>query len=152
MLANKYIVFVARAVLGCVFVVAAIDKIAAPEAFAANIAAYKLIPYALVNLIALVVPWMELLCGVFLIGGVYRRGSAAILSVLLAVFMVAMVSALLRELKIDCGCFGKAHASPVSWMRVLEDAGLFLLGVYIYVVSRLRREATERESAEPSAV
>ena len=52
-------------------------------------------------------------------------------------FIVAMIGALLRELKIDCGCFGKEHATPVSWMKVWEDVGLLILGAYSYLVSRL---------------
>jgi putative oxidoreductase len=150
MLANKYLLFAVRAFLGCVFVVAAVDKVAAPEAFAASIAAYKLIPYALVNIIALVVPWLEMLCGVLLLAGVYQRGSAAILSALLAVFMAAMVSALLRELKIDCGCFGKEHATPVSWLKVLEDAGLLVLAVYLWFVPRAPGGERGEETAEGS--
>jgi putative oxidoreductase len=136
MLSNKYLLLVARLLLGSMFIVASIDKIAAPEAFAANIVAYKLIPYALVNIMALVVPWMELLCGIFLVGGVYTRGSSALISILLVVFIVAIMTALLRELKIDCGCFGKEHATPVSWMKVLEDVGLLILGLYSYRFSR----------------
>ena len=128
----------ARLFLGGMFIVASIDKIAAPDAFAANVLAYKLTPYALVNVMSLVIPWVELLCGIFLIGGVYRRGSSALISILLGVFIIAMVSALVRELKIDCGCFGKEHATPVSWMKVIEDIGLLVLGVYSYRFSRLR--------------
>ena len=134
MLSNKYLLLAARLLLGSMFIVASIDKIAAPDAFAANIVAYQLLPYALVNMIALIVPWMELLCGIFLVGGVYTRGSSALLSILLVVFIVAMVAALLRELKIDCGCFGKEHATPVSWRKVAEDVGLLLLGVYIFII------------------
>ncbi|HEV8537877.1 MAG TPA: MauE/DoxX family redox-associated membrane protein, partial [Bacteroidota bacterium] len=118
MLSNKYFLALARLVLGVVFIIASIDKIAAPDAFAANIAAYKLAPYAAVNFVALVMPWIELLCGVLLISGEYVRGSSALISILLVMFIVAMVSALAREMKIDCGCFGKEHATPVSWMKV----------------------------------
>ncbi|HTK81964.1 MAG TPA: MauE/DoxX family redox-associated membrane protein [Bacteroidota bacterium] len=130
MLSNKYILAVVRIFLGSVFIVASIDKISAPDAFAASIVAYKLVPYAAVNILALVIPWLELVCGIFLIGGVYVRGSSFALSVLLTVFIVAIITALLRELKIDCGCFGKEHATPVSWMKVGEDLGLLLLSMY----------------------
>ena len=119
-------------VLGVVFIIASIDKIVSPDAFAANVQAYGLVPYALVNITALVIPWLELVCGVFLLGGVRLQSSSAILSALLSMFIIAMIIALVRELKIDCGCFGKEHATPVSWMRVLEDVGLLILGVHCY--------------------
>ncbi|MBI4546784.1 MAG: DoxX family membrane protein [Ignavibacteriae bacterium] len=134
-LSNKYVLLISRLVLGSVFIVASIDKIALPEAFAVNIVAYKLLPYGLTNLFALIVPWMELLCGVFLIAGVFLRSSSFMVSLLLSMFTIAMITALVRGLKIDCGCFGVEHASPVSWMRVLEDLGLLVLGIHIFTLS-----------------
>lgn len=144
-LSNRYIIVLSRVVLGLVFIIASIDKITAPDAFAANVQAYGLVPYALVNVMALVIPWIELICGIFLLGGVRVQSCSAILSVLLCVFVVAMMSALARELKIDCGCFGKEHATPVSWMRVLEDVGLLILGIHLII---FRTDAV-RESSTP---
>ena len=140
MLTNKYLVLAARCVLGVVFIIASIDKIAAPDAFAASIEAYKLTPYVFINILSIVIPWMELCCGIFLIGGVYMRGSSMLLSLLLSVFIIAIMTALLRGLKIDCGCFGKEHATPVSWMKVVEDIGLFILGVYLFIVSSPKKQ------------
>ncbi len=150
-LSNKYLLRIARFILGIVFIVTSIDKIDNPDAFAANIVAYKLAPYALINVIALMMPWLELLCGVFLIAGVYVRGSSVLISVLLGVFMVAMMSALLRGLDIDCGCFGKEHASPVTWMKVFEDVGLLVLGLYSYRFSWLSEEVKARKPQQTSS-
>lgn len=134
-LSNRYIIFISRLVLGSVFIIASIDKIVAPEAFAANVQAYRLVPFSLVNIFALAIPWVELVCGIFLIAGVFIRSSSILLSILLCVFIVAIVSALLRGLSIDCGCFGVEHTSPVSWIRVWEDIGLMILGIHIFVFS-----------------
>ena len=142
-LTHPYLVLIVRCFLGAVFIVAAIEKIAIPETFAISVEAYKLIPTQLINIFALIIPWMELVCGLFLVAGVLARASAALLSALLSVFIVALISALLRELKIDCGCFGLAHATPVGWGKVLEDVGLLILASYIYFVSAPgRREET----------
>ena len=135
-LSNKYVILLSRLILGSVFIVAAIDKIAFPDAFAANVIAYKLIPYSLVNLFALIIPWLELFCGIFLVGRVFPRSSSFLVSGLLTIFTIAMITALVRGLKIDCGCFSAEHNSPVSWMRVLEDIGLLLFAVHIFVYSR----------------
>lgn len=140
-LKNPYVVLVSRYLLGVVFIIASIDKIFFVEAFAANIEAYKMVPYPIVNLLALIIPWLELICGILLIGGVYVRGSALILTALLGIFTAAIISALMRGLEIDCGCFGKDHATPVSWTKVAEDLGLMVLGVYIIV--RSRKDLTE---------
>jgi len=135
---HPYLLLLVRCFLGVVFIVAAIDKIALPEAFAISIEAYKLLPIQAINVVALIVPWVELVCGLFLIADVMKRASAALLSALLIVFIVALISALLRELKIDCGCFGPSHATPVGWGKVMEDVGLLILAVYLYVASTIR--------------
>jgi uncharacterized membrane protein YphA (DoxX/SURF4 family) len=137
-LGNATVVLLSRLVLGTFFIVASIDKIGFPDAFAANIFAYKLVPAIFVNVAAVFLPWLELLTGIFLVAGVRVRSSAAIVAFLLAVFMVAMSIALFRELKIDCGCFGKDHATPVTWARVLEDAGLLVLALHLLAYPRSR--------------
>lgn len=125
LLSNPLLLLASRFVLAMVFVVAAVPKIAQPETFAASIEAYELLPVAAVNLVAIAVPWLELLCAVFLIGGAWVRPSAAILGAMLLVFIVAIASAILRGLNINCGCFGGA-GSPVGWGKVLEDVALLV--------------------------
>ncbi len=147
---HPLLLLVARWLLGLVFVFAAIEKIAAPEVFAISVEAYKLIPVAVVNIFAIVIPWIELLCGIFLIGGVYLRESALILSFLLIVFVFAILSAMIRHLNIDCGCFGKQYSSNVGWPKVLEDLGLLITGLYTALASRKPAEAAPRP--EPDAL
>ena len=132
---NKTLIVASRFVLGIVFIVASIEKIAVPEIFAANIQAYQTMPTVFINLIALIIPWMELICGIFLLGGVFVRSSSLMLSVLLVMFILLIAFAMIRGLKIECGCFGASHGSPVGWMRIIEDIGLLLLGLYLYFAS-----------------
>ncbi len=126
LLSNRYLLLAARFILGMVFIVAAIPKVGGPESFAASIEAYELLPVFAVNAIAIAVPWIELICGLFLVAGVYTRSAAALLGTLLAVFIVAISAAVLRGLNIDCGCFGGTDGSPVGWGKVLEDVALLV--------------------------
>ncbi len=130
--AAKYLILCARIVLGVVFIVASIDKIAAPDAFAGSIQAYRILPMATINTAALILAWLELLCGIFLLSGFMVKPSALIVSALLAVFLAAMLLAMARGLAIDCGCFGKEHATPLGWMKIAEDTGLLLLGILLW--------------------
>ena len=132
---HKYIVLAARLFFGSVFIIASVEKIAYPETFAVSVEAYNILPLALVNIFSLVLPWLELLCGVFLVGGFYLKASASILTTCLGVFVVAILSAMMRQLNIDCGCFGPAHSTPVGWSKVIEDIGLFILGIYLILAS-----------------
>lgn len=125
LLSNRLLLLAARFVLGMVFIIAAVPKIAGPESFAVAVGAYELLPVALLNIVAIVIPWMELLCGIFLVGGAWTRPSAALLGGLLLFFIVAISSAILRGLNINCGCYG-GDGTPVGWGKVLEDVALLL--------------------------
>ena len=116
--------------LGLFFVVAALPKIADPPAFAHMIYNYRLLPGGLVNAAALVMPWAELLMGIALICGIWRRTAAILVGALLAVFIVAISVNLLRGNAIDCGCFdvadaGKSVEERLHDMRmvVVRDVG-----------------------------
>jgi len=74
-LSSPVLQFPVRVLIGLIFVVASIDKIAAPDAFAASIEAYHLVPGSIINLMAIIVPWMELFIGM-------SRAATAVSSVL----------------------------------------------------------------------
>lgn len=134
-LSNKYLIFVFRLAVGFVFIIAAIPKIADPSSFAKSIEAYQLMPAISINLAALLIPWIELLIGIFLIAGFMLRGSAVLSVSLFAVFSIIIAVSLMRGLSIDCGCFG-ANSSPLNWMRFWDDIGLMLLSILIYHTSK----------------
>lgn len=123
---------IARVILGLIFVYASIEKITYPEPFAQNIIAYEILPQPLVNIAAIWMPWLEMFCGLLLIAGIWVRASAAILSMLLTLFIIAIASALIRGLDISCGCFevGDSEAM-IGWRRVIEDAGMMLLSLWL---------------------
>ncbi len=128
-----------RLFVGGYFVFAAIPKIIEPLAFATSIGNYGLLPNAMVNAIALVLPWLELLCAVGLMIGWRIKLNAALCGAMLAVFTTAVAYAVIMGLKIDCGCFGSAGGDEVSWIKVGKNM-LMLLGlvvVYRYPTSPL---------------
>lgn len=138
LLNNPILVLAVRLVLGGIFIFAALDKIAEPDAFAKSISNYHLIPTAMLNIMALTMPWIELLAGIFLIIGVRLKAASAIISGMLIVFLVAIISAIIRGYNIDCGCFAQtsqgaaAKASKVGWLKVMEDTAMLIGGLYIY--------------------
>jgi uncharacterized membrane protein YphA (DoxX/SURF4 family) len=120
--------------LGLFFVVAALPKIADPPSFAHMVYNYRLLPGPLVNLASLTMPWAELLMGVALICGIWRKTSATLVGALLVVFIVAISINLLRGNAIDCGCFDVADAGKSveerfqdMWIVILRDVGMLLL-------------------------
>jgi putative oxidoreductase len=131
-LQNNYIVLLARIVLGVLFIVASFDKVSDPAAFAVSIDSYKLFPHNASLVAATVLPWMELICGALLVLGVFHRGAGFLLFGLLVVFTVAVVSALVRDLDISCGCFTQdPNAAKIGWQKILENLGLIGLSILV---------------------
>ena len=125
---NKYLLLIIRVVLGFIFVYAAITKISDLNGFSQAIYNYKLLPLFLVNIFAVILPWIELITGVLLIFGVSIKENSAIISGLLVIFVLAVLISLFRGLDIECGCFGTVDGAKVGFQKILENIGLLILG------------------------
>ena len=120
--------------LGALFVIAAIPKIADPPSFAHMIYNYRIVPAQLINLMALTMPWVELLAGLALIAGVWRRAALLLIAAMLLVFITAIGINLARGNAIDCGCFNVADAGKTHEQRIFDmkldiwrDLGMLLM-------------------------
>jgi uncharacterized membrane protein YphA (DoxX/SURF4 family) len=121
-----------RIVLGLIFVYASYDKILHPGVFAVQISNYNILPGLTINLLAVWIPWIELLCGAMLFTGFWIRPNAFILSILLLVFIIAMGSVIVRGLEISCGCFdGGDDQSVVGGLRIIQDVSLLLCALWL---------------------
>ena len=109
---------VLRWVLGLIFIWAALSKIANPQDFYASTLAYRLpFPRELLALGAVILPWLELLCGLMLLSKVWSRAATAWAVILCLFFVVLTGQAWMRGLTISCGCmkldFLDAHTQAV---------------------------------------
>ncbi|MBU3741361.1 MAG: DoxX family membrane protein [Candidatus Kapabacteria bacterium] len=121
-----------RLFVGGYFIYAAIPKITEPLAFASAIANYGLVPSFAVHAMALVLPWLELICALGLMIGWRIRMNAAFCAGMLAMFTIAVAYAVVLGLKIDCGCFGSSGGDEVGWPKVVKNT-LMLYGLlYVY--------------------
>jgi uncharacterized membrane protein YphA (DoxX/SURF4 family) len=134
-LSHTILVLLVRIFLGGLFVVASLDKIINPGAFAASILNYKIVGPTLAMLTATVLPSLELLCGLGLILGLYPRTSALLITAMLVVFTALVLSALFRGLDISCGCFTQdPNASKIGYYKILENSGMIILGIYLLIM------------------
>jgi putative oxidoreductase len=130
---REYIVLAVAIALGAVFVYAGVDKIRDPLQFADSIAAFAILPVVFVNPLALGLPVFEVACGLLLVMPRTRRFGALALVLISALFFVALLSALLRGLTLDCGCFGiGAPSRPRMWFELGLDAVLFTSALLVY--------------------
>lgn len=130
--------------LGLFFVIASLPKLGDPPSFAHMIYNYRIIPGALINLMALTMPWIELLCGLALILGIWKDAARTIIAALLFVFIVAISINLMRNNAIDCGCFdvtaaGKSHEERIADMHfvVIRDLGMLLMCAQLWWARRV---------------
>ncbi len=132
----RAVLLLLRIAIGAVFVYAAWIKLREPwTLFAISIDAYHVLPQWAVLAVARSLPWLELLLGLLLISGFWRRTSTIGASALLAVFCGLMVRSYVRGETIDCGCFGPGEA--ISPITLLRDGGLLAVAVFLAVMAWL---------------
>src|SRR5438128_10608667 len=134
LLTNPWLTIRVQIALGVIFVAAALPKIVDPPSFAHMIYNYRLVSGALINVMALVMPWIELLCGLALILGIWQGTARSIIGALLITFILAIAINLARGNAIDCGCFDVSAANKTREERlpdmrwvILRDLGMLLM-------------------------
>ena len=134
LMAHPLLITLLRVSLGAVFIVASLDKIQNPEAFATNIANYRLLPYVLINGMAVWLPWMEIITGTFLVLGIWTRAATIIVCGLLVVFSIAIAQALIRGLDISCGCFAtNPDSERMSLWTLIWDLIWLSWGILVWL-------------------
>ena len=120
-----------RVYIGGVFVYASMYKINYPGEFAETIASYQLVPYWAVNLMALVMPWAELIGGILMILGVRTKSAAAVIAGMLVMFSLAILITLIRDIPIGCGCFTSVE-EPLGWSTLWRDLLWLAMTLQVY--------------------
>jgi putative oxidoreductase len=135
---HAYLALAARVYVGVIFLAACWHKIVEPGSFALDIATYQIMPLALVNAMAIVLPWVELAAGLMLVVGFRTRAAALLVAGMMTMFTVAIVIALHKGLDMSCGCFASQGAvdDPISWRTIVRDVGWFALALYVLGLDR----------------
>ena len=132
----KILAILSRLALAAIFIYSAYAKLKDPWfVFAASIDSYRMLPPDMTIWIAKILPWFELVLGVFLVIGFRVRIMAIICGVLLAGFWLSMLRAYLKGMDIDCGCFGPGERiSPLTLLR--DSLMLVLTGIVWWSAGR----------------
>ena len=141
-LRNPWLHRILGVVLGGIFLYAAHAKILDPRPLVTIIWNYRILPAGPINLMAIYMPWMELLAGIALVTGFKRRAAALCSTGLLIAFMVALGINALRGVNVACGCFSTS-AEDVSnaWVLVLRDLPMLLAALVMLVFPPAERPA-----------
>ncbi len=130
-----------RLLLGMIFIYAGGHKIPDPAQFAKIIYGYGLFPAIVINPTAIILPFVEVYAGLFLVTGIYPRGAALVTSVMLSVFIVAISINLVRGHTFDCGCFsfGEKESGRAVVELLIRDILLLLPAVHVLCFRGKRR-------------
>jgi uncharacterized membrane protein YphA (DoxX/SURF4 family) len=130
----RWLYLAAAVVLGGIFVYASASKLVDPRPFVTIIWNYRLLPPGPVNLIAIFLPWLELLVGIGLIVGFRRRAAAAWATAMLAGFTVALLINAVRGLDVACGCFStSSEDTHNAWLLVLRDLPMLAAAAWLWL-------------------
>jgi len=163
LLANPRVQLGLRLLLGAFFVYASLDKIANPLAFAKVVYQWQVVGPVPSNVVAVTLPWIELLAGGLLLAGAWRREAALVIAVLLVVFVVAAGSVMARGIDVlNCGCVSVAQAAvpsawPPAWMKgvgwflVTRNLLMLAAAMVLVTVTPLGRGATAVAPVQPAA-
>lgn len=147
---------VARLVLALAFLYYGQHKIRHPIEFLEILGKYRLFPESLpilMNLTAVTLPWIEVLCGLLLLAGLRIRATALLVLLMTIAFTAAVtIRALgihaetgkaLCAIRFECGC----GPGPIAFCtKLLENTGLVLLAV-LAMLSTSRKLALEGRTA-----
>ena len=132
---QQIVIIVLQIGLGVLVSFLAIGKIEDPQQFYTAILQYGIVSKELASILAVTIPWIELLTGVFLIIDVWTPYALFTLIISLCIFTGAQLVVIERGLSVECGCgLLPGMASKVSWLTVLRN--LVLLSMCIMVFNK----------------
>jgi putative oxidoreductase len=145
--------------VGGVFLYACWEKILEPRQFAAIVYRYQVIgPNATVgflpaNLLTVTLPWLELVVGLVLLSGFWRREAALVAGALLILFLAAVGIATAQGIDLqNCGCFSVSEhgGRAAGLMLVVGDLALLAACTVLAFVPVRRAEPLPAGGTAPA--
>jgi uncharacterized membrane protein YphA (DoxX/SURF4 family) len=145
---NSNFELLVRLSLGALFIYSSLHKIEYPSAFAKVIYGYALFPQISINILAIMVPFLEFFSGLSLVFGVYPKSGVLIINAMLIFFVFAISINLIRGHEFDCGClsFGESNTSSSNTLVLIRDVICIVFGTYLLYFSDVRRRFCIRVS------
>ena len=141
----KMLPLILRCAVGLLFLYAGGVKITDTQQFAYAIQNYRLLPWTASIVLAVYLPWLEVVCALALISGRLYLGALAALAGMTVMFMGALGSAWARGLDVACGCFGLESNSTNYPLHLGGNA--LVLAALAYLAFAQRRPALTSERA-----
>ena len=128
---NRWLVLVFRFILAGFFLLSSYGKLVDIERYSVDaVYNFGILPFWLARPFGLVMPFVELLCGLGLLFGVLTRLSALGISLMSLSFFIAKAIVLSQGRSIECGCFG-AVIDTLASVTIFMDIPMMILALVI---------------------
>jgi len=135
----RYVIFFCRSILAITFLVSSSGKLVDIERYSvAMVYNFDILPGPIAIAFGWVLPFIELICGITLLFGIFTRLSAFGVGLLGISFLITKIILLSRGTDVECGCFGAIGSTMASW-SVYLDPIITLLSMTIVFSSRQNR-------------
>lgn len=133
---GKIILYISILILFLIYLSAGIIKILTPRQFYGAVMSYQIIkePYA-VAMVSSIVPFLEVFSALFLLIPAWRKSSSLIIFLMTVVFLFAILSAYLRGINMDCGCFGGVLVGETGLSSIIRNIFLSFLSAFVFIKS-----------------
>lgn len=138
LLSHPYATLGLRVFIGLTFILSSVSKLPHHTEFVKIVESYELLPEGLAAAYGNVLPWVELILGVYLLLGIMLRPTAVVTLLIAVSFLVANIDSLASG-EDHCGsCFGDIATLPLSAAMTLDILILAAAVILIRFGSRTR--------------
>jgi hypothetical protein len=128
---NPGVVFAFRLLLAAIFLLSSFGKLVDIERYSVDaVYNFGILPMVLARPFGLVMPFIELLCGLGLLFGVLTRLSALGVALMSLALFAAKAIVLSQGRTIECGCFG-AVVDTLASVTIFMDIPMFVLALVV---------------------
>ncbi|HET8922924.1 MAG TPA: MauE/DoxX family redox-associated membrane protein [Candidatus Acidoferrum sp.] len=165
---RRAVIWIGRLVLGGIFVYAGFSKLLMPNThlwpmfvlkfslsmnistFAQQVESYKMISPEASQMVAHVLPFVEIALGLLVLIGWRLRIWATAITLIMVSFLAVVTRAYLLHMDINCGCFGVPE--KLTGMTVVRDGAFTALAVFMTVFAFIEARLPHPWSAPEKAV
>ena len=123
---------IVKIAVGCMFLWSSIPKIRQPYDFLSSVYSYEIVGPKLGMFVAMTLPWLEIIIGICLIGGIFISGALLASAAMAGLFSFVIGSAVYHGLDITCGCFGASASEVVDYTTLIRAVLILLLSAAAY--------------------
>lgn len=147
---KRRLVFFASLAFGALFLWSGIAKIKDPISFAEAIRNFRLVGDPIAPGLAHFLPWLEVCAGLAVMWDRIREGAAALLTLLMLGFTLALAIAWARGMEIACGCFGGEELTNYP-VKIAQNFGLIAWGAGLWWMAAREARAQRIATVSPTA-